>query len=149
MKDLFTNLLKSKKNTVLAALLVIFIVLDVPIPEPAASLIDSVVGKIVIMCFALCFLSQNTFLGILMLIGAYVLINRAGDSTGRIPLQKYVDGEEDKTEKMMNMNITPPQITVEEEVIANMIPRTSTDSILDDPAFSPVQDDLHEAARCD
>jgi len=149
MKNLFTNLLKSKKNTVLAALLVIFIVLDIPIPQPVASLIDSIVGKIVIMVFALCFLSQNTFLGILMLISAYVLINRAGDSTGRIPLQKYVDNEQDKTQKMMNMNVTPPPITVEEEVIANMIPRTATDSILDEPAFSPVQDDLHEAARCD
>jgi hypothetical protein len=38
------------------------------------------------------------------------------------------------------------EISVEEEVIAQMLPRTATD-VLDTASFKPVQEKLHSAAK--
>ena len=73
---LVEQLIKNKHHLILSCLLVIFIAFDITIPEPLASIIDSIIGKIFVVGGALAIITANKFVGILALIAAYVLIVR-------------------------------------------------------------------------
>ena len=45
---LVDKLIKNKHHLILSCLLVIFIAFDITIPEPLASIVDSIIGKIVV-----------------------------------------------------------------------------------------------------
>ena len=51
-----------------------------------------------------------------------------------------------KRDKELNLLNEQPY-TVEEEVIANMLPRTATDTFDKNAEFKPVQENLHSAAK--
>ena len=46
------------------------------------------------------------------------------------------------------MNVIPYPTTLEEEHVAKMMPRTSTDALFDEPSFRPVQNNLYGAVKC-
>ena len=46
------------------------------------------------------------------------------------------------------MNVVPYPVTLEEEIVQNMMPRTATDTLFDEATFKPVQNDLHGAVKC-
>ena len=134
---------RNPQKLMLVLLLSIFIVFDIQIPETVAQMIDSVLGKIVVIVVALSLLNVHPLVGVLGLVAAYVLIERSATSTGTGPMKKYNPSEKKKVREMTVMNQFP--MTVEEEVIQNMLPVTSPDII--PPEYKPTQEDLHNASK--
>ncbi len=143
MEKFLNSLMKDKHHLVLTVLLSVFILFDIKIPLVLAELVDNPVGKILVAVLSLCLLSVNSLAGVVGLIAAYVLIQRAADATGTAAEKEYVPDEKKKSKQLSAMNQFP--ITVEEEVISKMLPTTNIrDMTL--PEFKPVLDDNHEAA---
>lgn len=140
----FKEFMKNKHHVVLSLLFMAFIVLDIKVPEGAAVLLDSIVGKAVVILIALTLLSVNPIVGVLALITAYELLRRSSDASGKGPIHKYVPSTHKRNKELLLMQEQP--YTVEEEVIANMLPRTATDA-LDNPSYKPIQNKLHAAAK--
>lgn len=134
---------RNPQKSMLVLLMSIFIVFDIQIPNSVAQLIDSVLGKIVVIMAALSLLKVHPLVGVLGLVAAYVLIERSTTSTGTGPIQKYNPSEKKRAQEMTSMNQFP--MTVEEEIIQNMLPVTSPDII--PPEYKPTQEDLHNASK--
>ena len=134
-----------KRHYVLAVVLAIFIVMDIKIPSNVASLVDTIVGKTLVIMAGLSLMVVNPLVGILGAIAAYELIRRSSSSSNLFgSVSEFLPSEETKNHEMQvyqNNNIT-----VEEEIIANMLPRTAADA-LDNAKYKPIQDKLHAAAK--
>ena len=141
----FQAFMKNKHHVLLSLLLIVFIVFDIQVPEGVAVFIDSIVGKALIIIIALALLSVNPIVGVLALITAYELIRRSSESSGSGPIYKYMPSDHKRDKELNLLNEQP--YTVEEEVIANMLPRTATDTFDKNPEFKPVQENLHSAAK--
>ena len=143
MEKLLKSLMKDKHHLILSVLLTLFIVLDIKVPAVLAELVDNPVGKIVVVLAALCLLSINTLAGVVGLVAAFVLIQRSEEATGTAGEQNYLPSELKKSAQLSAMNQFP--VTVEEEVISNMLPMTNrVDTTA--PEYKPVLDELHDAA---
>jgi hypothetical protein len=143
-KDLFQ---KQKSGEVLLTILfIVYILMGYKVPEAVASLVDSVVGKAVVVIAAIAlFTYSNPVLGILGFYIAFDLIKRSSESTGTYALQKYVPTEEKKECELTLYNQFP--YTLEQEIVKKMAPLNSTDVPSDEHfSFGPVLDNLHEAA---
>lgn len=146
MKKVLSKLkLNDKRHYILAALLAAFIVLDIRIPTNVANMLDTVVGKALIIMVGLSLLAINPLVGILGAIAAYELIRRSSSSS-MVSVKDFLPSEKNKQDEMMDYQPKPLGTTVEEEVIAKMLPRTATD-VLDTASFKPVQNKLHCAAK--
>ena len=108
-------------------------------------MIDNPIGKIAVAALALCLLSMNTLLGVIGLVAAYVLIQRSANTTGTQAEKDYLPSEAKKNTVMSSMNQFP--MTVEEEVIAKMLPMNNQVD-LSQPEFKPVLGDTHNADKC-
>lgn len=141
----FQAFMKNKHHVLLSLLLIVFIVFDIQVPEGVAVFIDSIVGKALIIIIALALLSVNPIVGVLALITAYELIRRSSESSGSGPIYRYMPSDHKRDKELNLLNEQP--YTVEEEVIANMLPRTATDTFDKNAEFKPVQENLHSAAK--
>jgi len=144
MEKLLKSLMKDKQYFVLTILLTLFVVLDIQVPDVLAELVDNPIGKIVVVLTALCILSRNTLAGVIGLVAAFVLIQRSEDETGTEGVRKYLPSELKKLTHIAAMNEEHP-VTVEEEVISNMLPMTNRGDGTS-AEYKPVLDDLHDAA---
>ena len=143
MKSLKFN---DKRHYVLAAVLALFIVMDIKVPSQVANLVDTIVGKIVVIMVGLSLMVINPLVGILGAIAAYELVRRSSASGNLFgDVSSLIPNEEDKHHEMQVYQNN--EITVEEEVIANMLPRTAADVIDSSPSFKPIQNKLHAAAK--
>ena len=133
-----------KRHYVLAAVLAVFIVMDIKVPPNVANLVDTIVGKVVIIMVGLSLIGINPMVGILGVIAAYELIRRSSSSSSIFSSLDFIPSEKNKESEMRVYQNN--QVSVEEEVIAQMLPRTATD-VLDTASFKPVQDQLHAAAK--
>ena len=141
---------KDMHHYILAALLAVFIVSDMSVPNVLNELIETLLGKILIIGGALALLFAHPLLGALGIIAAYKLIvnsersypsNAFGAPT--IIRRRATRGEKIKSKNLTAMNQFPP--TVEEEVIRKMLP--SAPRNLSPPKFKPVLGKLYDAAR--
>jgi len=147
--DNFSELLKRENagQVLLCILFIVYLIMGYKMPEPIASLIDTVYGKIVVVVVALVLFSYaNPILGVLGFIVAFDLIRRSSVSTGTFALDNYVPTEEKKASNLNAMNQFP--YTLEQEVVKKMAPtKVAVDTT---PAtFSPVLDDTYDAAPID
>ena len=142
---MFKSVMKSNHRLVLTILLCVFIVFDIQVPDALANMIDNPIGKIAVAALALCLLSMNTLLGVIGLVAAYVLIQRSADTTGTQAEKDYLPSEAKKTAVLSAMNQFP--MTVEEEVIAKMLPMNNQVD-LSEAEFKPVLGDNHNADKC-
>ena len=142
---MFKSVMKSNHHLVLTILLCVFIVFDIQVPNALANMVDNPIGKVVVAALALCLLSMNTLLGVIGLVAAYVLIQRSADTTGTQAQKDYLPSEAKKNAVMNSMNQFP--MTVEEEVIAKMLPMNNQVD-LSQPEFKPVLGDTHNADKC-
>ncbi len=142
---MFKSVMKSNHHLVLTILLCVFIVFDIQVPNALANMIDNPIGKIAVAALALCLLSMNTLLGVIGLVAAYVLIQRSANTTGTQAEKDYLPSEAKKNTVMSSMNQFP--MTVEEEVIAKMLPMNNQVD-LSQPEFKPVLGDTHNADKC-
>jgi len=145
MENMFKSVMKSNHHLVLTILLCVFIVFDIQVPNALANMVDNPIGKVVVAALALCLLSMNTLLGVIGLVAAYVLIQRSADTTGTQAQKDYLPSEAKKNTILSSMNQFP--MTVEEEVIAKMLPMNNQVD-LSQPEFKPVLGDTHNADKC-
>lgn len=142
---MFKSVMKNNHYLVLTILLSVFIVFDIHVPQALADMIDNPIGKISVATLSLCLLSMNTLLGVIGLVAAYVLIQRSADTTGTQAERDYLPSEAKKKSVLNAMNQFP--LTIEEEVIAKMLPMNNQVDY-SEPEFKPVLGDTHNANKC-
>ena len=114
-----------KHEILLTVLLILYIVLNVPTPNVIAPYVDTPLGNIVIVLFALSFfMHSHAVVGVLGLFAAYMLIRRSS-SSGSFAVEAYVPSEERKSEELSAYNQFP--VTLEEQIVALRAPLADTE----------------------
>jgi hypothetical protein len=130
---------------ILAGLFIVYLVADLKPPNAIAHLIDSNIGKIIIVLSAMAlFAYTNPLLGVLGLLVAYQLIRGAAVQTGNAGLEEYAPTEE----KKWSIYSPPPKFpyTLEQEIVKNMTTEKFNTEYVKAP-YRPTLDDTHDAAR--
>jgi len=142
LKDLFTK--KHMPELVLASLFILYLVMGYKMPKEAATIVDSTIGKIVVVIVTLMlFAYSNPILGILALLVAYQLIKSSSVKTGMAGLEEYYPTE---TKKWSHFTPTNQfAYTLEQEVVKNMTTKKFNTEYVK-PPFRPILDDTHDAA---
>ena len=141
-RDLFTK--KHMPELVLALLFSAYLIMGYKLPENVAQMIDSTLGKIVLVLVALMLFGySNPILGILGLLVAYQLIKNASVKTGMAALEQYYPTEQKKWSPFTATNQFP--YTLEQEVVKNMTTQKFNTEYVKAP-YRPVLDDTHDAS---
>jgi len=125
---------------VLSILMGVFIVADIAPPSNICMLIDTIVGKAVVIMISLSLFSIDMLMGIVGIIAAYILIMRCSKKE---EIRTFSPSEVKKSKQLSVMNQFPQ--TIEEEIIGKMIPRTNPD--LQAPDYKPTLQNLHNASK--
>jgi hypothetical protein len=142
LKDLFTK--KNMPELVLGSLFVLYLIMGYQMPEQAATIVDSTIGKIVVVLVALMlFAYSNPILGILGLLVAYQLIKSSSVKTGMAGLEEYYPTESKKWTPFTPTNQFA--YTLEQEVVKKMASQKFNTEYVKAP-FRPILDDTHDAA---
>jgi hypothetical protein len=143
MNKILKKLQKEKHHTFLGLLLILFIVIDVSIPLDLANLIDTIVGKTVVVLVIFSLLTYNKLVGVLAIVAGYLLIMRSMNTSGKTNM-KYLETEKKKFSKMKKFNVKH-KTTVEEDVINNMLPMINERNI--ESVFKPIQGNVYSAKK--
>ena len=137
----------SQLELTLAALLVLYIVLPVNVPEMVCNVVDGPVGMIFVFAVAVyLFFNCNPVLAVLFLFAGYELLRRCTTVTGSTVIMKHTPSQEKKDDKMKKMN-PPKKATLEEEVVEKMAPVGKSDiSQYVSTSFNPVAEDVGSAS---
>jgi hypothetical protein len=128
---------------VLLIIFIVYIVFNVPTPEPIASLIDSTIGYVVVIAlFALMAVNLNPIITLIGVFAIYLLFKRSSISTGSLAMTKFLPSENVKGQYLNAFNQFP--VTLEEEVVQQMAPLQSGPA-MGPKSFTPVLDNLHDA----
>jgi hypothetical protein len=146
----FTTTLRSLKyqtqhHLVLAVLLIIYILVNVPTPHNVATLVDTTLGKMAVGLVALSLFRVNMVIGLLGLAAGYQLLMRSSLTSGSFAIHHYLPSEASKVIDFSRYNDFPP--TLEEEMVKKMAPIVVDGSSNLD--YKPVLDGLHDAAPID
>ena len=151
MASFMKSIEKDMHHYILALLLAIFIVTDVKVPNTIDELVNTLLGKVIIIGGALALLFAHPLVGALGIVAAYRLISQASSS------------QPPRGGSYIQARPTPPPLaslppnrsglsatkqfplTVEEEVIRKMLPIASGG--LPRATYKPVLDKLHDAAK--
>ena len=129
---------------VLGSLFVLYLVMGYQMPDQLATIVDSTIGKIVVVLVALMlFAYSNPILGILALLVAYQLIKSSSVKTGMAGLEEYYPTESKKWTPFTPTNQFP--YTLEQEVVKKMASQKFNTEYVKAP-FKPILDDTHDAA---
>ena len=139
------NLKGLKHHYVLALLFAAFVVLPIQLPEFVAEMVNTTLGKVVVIILALNLFLVHPVVGSMGVLAAYELIKRAEHTVIRNPTNKYIPSEAKKTRELTKMNQFP--VTVEEMVIAKQIPYVFNTSPSGGESYKPVQGKLQGAAK--
>ena len=145
--DSFSNLFKKEKiaELILAILFIIYLIMGYKTPEPIANLVDTLVGKIIIIVVVIfMFIKANPILAVLALFVGFDLIRRSSYVTGIDALKKYMPTEEKKASQFTAYNQFP--YTLEQEVVKKMAPIVQSGSSLTKPSYKPILENLYDAA---
>jgi hypothetical protein len=148
MKNLFKIPKKQMHYYVLALVMILFIVFPIEVPHELASLVDSVLGKMVIVIVVLNLFIAHPVVGAIGAVAAYELVKRShGISKVGGLMREFIPSEHKKTSNLNALNQFP--ITVEEIVIKSKIPYSFnlSDNDITNPSYKPILGDLHEASR--
>ena len=143
----FSSLFKKEhmSELVLIVFFIIYLILGLKTPEPIANLIDTLVGKIVILIIVLyLFMNANPILAVLSLFVAFDLIRRSSLATGIDALKKYAPSEEKKMTQFTAYNQFP--YTLEQEVVKKMAPIVQSGSSMTKASYKPLLDNLYDAS---
>ena len=144
MEKLLKLLKKQRVEYTLVALLVLFVVLDVNIPTVVGNLVDTLVGRVVVITAALSLFMVHPVLGSVAIVAAYMLVHRAEKKTGNYQVRRFVPSEYTKNTHLTAFNQFP--VTLEEEMVHKMIPYVNEGH--NTPAsYNPTQDKVHDAAK--
>mgnify|MGYP001300599031 CR=1 FL=1 len=143
MDKVFKKLQKEKHHSFLGLLLILFIIFDINIPYDLANVIDTIVGKTIVVLVVFSLLTYNNFVGVLAIIAGYLLVMRSMNVSGKKNMV-YLESEKKKFSKMRSYN-KKPTLTVEEEVINNMLPLTNKRNL--EKIFKPIQGNVYSAKK--
>jgi hypothetical protein len=144
--DYFSTLFDKKNmpQLVLAVLFALYLIMGYQMPEGVATMVDSTIGKIVVVIVALMlFAYSNPVLGVLALLVAYQLIKGASVKTGMAGLEEYYPTEAKKWSPFTPTHQFP--YTLEQEVVKNMTTQKFNTEYVKAP-FRPTLDDTHDAS---
>lgn len=145
--DSFTELFK-KEHTgefILIVLLIIYLIMGLKTPEIIATMVDNVIGKVVIILIVVyLFMHANPILAVLAALVAFDLMRRSNDVTGLGALSAYAPSEKKKMSQFSAFNQFP--YTLEQEVVAKMAPIVRSGSSLTPASYKPLLDNLHDAS---
>jgi len=131
---------------ILSIVLILFIVFPVNIPHEIASLIDTVIGKAIIVIVVLNLFLAHPVVGSIAVVAAYELVKRSSGagSGSKTAMSKFIPSEKKRASNLNVYNQFP--LTVEEIVIKSKIPYSfNLTTPGDKPSYRPIQDDTHEA----
>jgi len=132
-------------QSLLFIIFVIYIIFNIQTPDPVASIIDSTLGYVVIIgLFALMAVNLHPLVTLVGIFAIYLLFKRSSMATGSLAMVKFLPTENVKSQYLSAFNQFP--VTLEEEVVQKMAPLQSG-PMMAPKTFSPVLDDLHEAAN--
>jgi hypothetical protein len=141
MFKVLKGLRRDKSHLLLAVLLMCFIVMDVQLPAELAYYVDTLLGRVAVIIGSFSLFFVNKVLGVLGMIGAFVLLSRASYNSPNI---KYLPSEKYKSSQLSALNRFP--LSLEEEVVHNSIPYVAK-QFLPSAAYKATLDSTHEAAR--
>jgi hypothetical protein len=100
------NLVTEKPSQLILGIIFIFyILLNIQTPAFLATLVDSFVGKVVVVLIAsIIFMTTNPVVGVLGFVVAYQLIKTASVTTGAYAMKHYLPSEESKAREMQSFN---------------------------------------------
>lgn len=131
--------LNKNKSIILAVLLLLFIFFPLPLPFELATLIDTKLGSLLVVTFAIIvFLTVHPIIGLLTFVAGYVLLYRAGISTGSDILHKYIPNEDDKHQEMLNLHSLNNGKSLEEEAVDNIPPQDPDAKLLSEDPYQPI-----------
>jgi hypothetical protein len=145
--DSYSSLFKKEHmgELILIILFIIYLIMGYKTPEPIASMIDSLAGKIVIMIIVIyMFMNTHPILAILALFVAFDLIRRSSLTTGIDALKRYAPSEKRKSSQFSAFNQFP--YTLEQEVVKKMAPIVQSGSSLSKPSYQPLLENLYDAS---
>jgi len=129
----------------LSTLFLIYLVLGYQTPLPIANLVDTVGGRIVVIVLAIIlFCYTNPILGVLGLLVAFNLLRSSAIVTGTGPMAHYLPNEARKFAGTNARNEFP--YTLEQEVVKKMAPPMGSANAPHQVTFSPIVDNIHNAA---
>ena len=143
----FSSLFKKQHmgELLLSILFIIYLIMGYKTPDPVANVVDTMVGKIVILMLVVyLFLHSNTILAVLRLFVAFDLIRRSSAVTGIDALRQYEPTEVKKSSQFTALNQFP--YTLEQEVVKKMAPIVQGGSSMSKASYSPILEDLHDAS---
>jgi len=143
----FSQLFEKKhlKDTMLVLVFSIYLVMGYPTPEPVAAVVDTLVGKLVIMFVVISlFVYANPIVAVLSLLVAFDLMRRSSKSTGIDALARYAPTERKKMSQFTAFNQFP--YTLEQDVVKKMAPIVQGGYTMTKPTFKPVLEQQHNAS---
>jgi hypothetical protein len=143
----FSELFKKENMSqlALAILFIIYLIMGYKTPEVVATVLDTLVGKIIIFITVITlFMHANPILAVLSLFVAFDLMRRSAAVTGIDALKKYLPTEEKKSSQFTAFNQYP--YTLEQEVVKKMAPIVQSGSSLSKASYMPVLENLHDAS---
>jgi hypothetical protein len=143
MEQLQKTLKKEPTEYTVIALLVIFILFNIQVPQILAELIDNVAGRVIVIMIALALFFMHPILGAVALIAAYELIRRSEKKTGTYQMRHFIPSQAHKDRHLSAMNQFP--VTLEEEMVHKMVPIVREGPNVP-PSYKPVLSELHSAA---
>lgn len=138
---------KQRNETIAIVLMVLYIVSNAGVPKVLAEMIDTILGRVIVVAFAISLLYVHSVLGVVALVFAYELIKRSEQSTGTYQIRHFVPSESKKNKHLTAMNQYP--ITLEEEMVHKLVPLVVSpahDMSTAHIDFKPVMNGLHGAA---
>lgn len=130
---------------ILSGLFIIYLIMGFKMPEQLANIIDSSIGKIiVVLCAIMLFAYGNPILAILGVFVAYKLIASSSTTTGLGALDMFAPTEKRKWQQFPPIHKFP--YTLEQEVVSKMAPIVRSDLVNTKQTFKPLLVDLHHAS---
>lgn len=142
----FSELFKKEHmgQLILVILFIIYLIMGYPTPQPIATIVDTILGKIAIFIIVVyLFMHSNPILAVLALFVGFDLIRRSSVSTGTDAIAKYAPCEDKKSEQFTAFNQFP--YTLEQEVVKKMAPIIQNGTTLTKPTYKPVLDNTYDA----
>jgi hypothetical protein len=135
---------KNILQAILSVLFVFYLITDKKLPVPVANLVDTPLGKVVVVLLSLSlFAYANPLLAILGVCVAYFMINSATIQTGTYGLEEYKPTESKKWS-----SFEPRQhhdYTLEEEMVKERASQRFNTSFVKTP-WRPILDNTHNAS---
>ena len=131
----FKDLLKKQNQNqlILTALLVIYILFDVPTPDFMAPYINHLIGQVVIVLIAIVLLVVGLF-------AAFQLIRKNKSVLSYVSETSAPSTESEKQKEMKKMNVNNNEESLEVDTVAKMTPLVSNMNF-SNPSYKPVLED--------